>query len=353
MPTSSSTSLDARKQRWRALLTPGAGPGFLFHISCAEINAGMQSTRQWPAYKAERIETRWNNYQVLCRHAELFADDRLPFFSHITGTEIFAEALGCRVERPADNMPFALPCVFSAAQADRVRVPELSTSTLAYLFDIADELQRRGGTEALHGLVDVQSPMDIAALVWEKADLLVAMIEEPEAVQALAAKTHALLTAFLDEWFARYGTEFIAHFPEYFMPGGLTLSEDEIGAVNAEMFDEFFAPHLGALSERYGGIGIHCCADAGHQWAGLRAVPGLRLLNLCCPPTRTTAEYILPGYAFFARTCMQCHGTEWCTGAPATWPAQFPAGARVLFSVEVQTIDEGKRVCEALNALRA
>ena len=83
----------------------------------------------------------------MCKKAELVDDDRVPYLSNVTGTEIFAEAFGCKVHRPEDNMPFALPLVRSAAEADKITVPDLSTSSLAYLFDIADELYRRGGPQ--------------------------------------------------------------------------------------------------------------------------------------------------------------------------------------------------------------
>lgn len=46
------------------------------------------------------------------------------------------------------------------------------------------------------------------------------------------------------------------------------------------MFETFFLPGLQALSERYNGIGIHCCASARHQWDNLLKIPGIFLLNL-------------------------------------------------------------------------
>jgi hypothetical protein len=51
----------------------------------------------------------------------------------------------------------------------------------------------------------------------------------------LAVKVRALLVAFFDEWFKRYGTTFVAHYPDYVMHGGLTLSVDEVGAIGVGM----------------------------------------------------------------------------------------------------------------------
>ena len=47
-----------------------------------------------------------------------------------------------------------------------------------------------------------------------------------------------------------------------------------------EISDKLFLPELNRLSARYGGIGIHCCAHAVHQWDGLAHAEGLRVLNL-------------------------------------------------------------------------
>ena len=205
--------------------------------------------------------------------------------------------------------------------------PELSTSTLAPLFDMADELKARGGDDAAVKLIDVQSPMDIAALIWDKGTFYMALIEEPEAVRELAAKAGELLTAFLDEWFGRYGREFVAHYPDYYMPGGITLSEDEIGAVNEAMFDELFLPELVALSERYGQIAIHCCAHARHQWDGLLRVPNLRLLNLV-----QEEDVLRDAYKFFATKTTQMHSWPG-TGDAWTFPEMYPADSRVVITV--------------------
>jgi len=345
--------IEARKDRWREFVRHGAPPGFMFLVNYADpaIPRPLRVACQRDKV-AERIEWAWTLYEGQRRKAAWVHDDRLPYLSNVTGTEIFAEAFGCVVHYPEDNKPFALPCVSTPAEADALRVPELSTSSLAYLFDIADELRRRGGPDALIKPVDIQSPMDIAALIWDKGAFYPAMLDAPDAVRALAAKVRTLLMGFMDEWFRRYGTEYIAHYPDYLMCGGITLSEDEIGAVSAEMFDTFFREELVALSEHYGGLGIHCCADARHQWENLASLPGLRVLNLCKPPTRSGEEYTRPAYDFFDGSIVQMHHGWTPAGPPASWPAQYPAGRRVVLQVDADNRDEAIRIADELNAVR-
>jgi hypothetical protein len=306
----------------------------------------------WPDRAKERIERRWADYELMCGKTERVDDDRIPFLNNMTGTEIFAEALGCKVHRPDDTNPFALPCVHTASEAERVNVPELSRSPLAYLFDIADELYRRGGPGAVMKPVDIQSPMDVAALVWNKADLFMAMFEAPDAVRALAEKARRLMEAFFDEWFRRYGTTFVAHYPDYVMQGGMTMSVDEVGAVSEEMFRAFFRDELVSLSRRYGGLGIHCCADARHQWENFRAIPGLKLINHNAPPTRKASAYLRDSLRVYGSKVAQMPLGWIPDGPPETWPSQYPPGTRVVFEVQADNAAQAADIAERLQAVR-
>lgn len=309
-------------------MSPDSPPGFMLMTRYNEPG-GPEWAQPYSEKKRERIEWSWAAYERMMKQAEWLRDDFIPFLTMNTGTEIFAEAFGCRVHRPEGSNPCALPLISSAGEVSALKVPDLGAPSLAILFEMADELRRRAGPEALMRTVDIQSPMDIAALIWDKTSFYVGIVETPDAVKELADKVHQLLTAFLDEWFRRYGTEHIAHHPDYFMNGGMTLSEDEVGAVNPDMFDEFFLGELSALSWRYGGIGMHCCADSRHQWDGFQKIYGLRLLNLYAPPTRTP-QYIKDAFAFFNGSIAQMH-YGWAPEGPIeTWPRQYPKGKKIV-----------------------
>jgi len=303
--------------------------------------------RPWPtpSNRQARIDWAMRSYERRREAVAWLDDDTIPFLEPYTGTEIFAQALGCTVAYPDDNMPFARPMIESAAELHRVKVPELSASTLALLFDIADELRRRAGPDALMRLIDVQSPMDIAALVWDKNTFYAALIESPAAVKELAGRVKELLVAFLDRWFARYGGAFMAHYPQYYMSRGLTLSEDEVGAVSPEMFDALFLPELADLSARYDGLGMHCCANARHQWEGFKRIPDLRLLNLVQP-----MEVCAEALGYFSSLCAQMHGgpQEWDL---ARGPGQFPPGAHVVLTSTVATPEEARAQADIFRRL--
>ncbi len=348
-------SMKDRLSDWNTFVEKHSG-SFMFHV-----NFPMPEDEQrlpvcpplWPDKAKELIERRWAEYELMLKKTALVNDDRIPFLNNITGTEIFAEAFGCKVHRPVDTNPFALPFIHGAAEADALKTPELSTSSLAPLFDIADELRRRGGPDAVMKPVDIQSPMDIVALIWDKSDLFCAMFESPDSVKALAGKVSALLTGFLDEWFRRYGTTFVAHYPDYVMHGGITMSVDEVGAVSEEMFREFFTEELTVLSSHFGGLGVHCCADARHQWGNFRALPGLKVINHNAPPTRDAHEYLLDSLRFYATESLAQMPLGWLPeGDPETWPEQFPEGTRVIFEVKAKDASQAAAIADRLRELR-
>ena len=347
-------SIENRLSRWKAFVNEGKG-SFMFHVQfpLPEMEDALPPpVPLWPEHAQERIERAWAEYELSCHKAERVPDDRVPFLSNLTGTEIFAEAFGCGVHRPDNTKPFALALVKSASEADAIETPELSTSSLAYLFDIADELYRRGGPGAVMKPVDIQSPMDIVALIWDKADLFCAMIDAPDSVRHLAAKVRSLLTAFMDEWFRRYGTTFVAHYPDYVMHGGITMSVDEVGAVSEDMFRDFFRDELVELSTHFGGLGIHCCADARHQWGNFRALPGLKVMNHNAPPTRDAREYLLDAVRFYGNDVVQVPRGWTPDGDPATWPMQFPEGARLALDVPAEDLSAAMTLASRLHEIR-
>lgn len=340
----------ARRRHWETFLAPEAPPGFMFIIRWTDANAPGTPPPHWPEKAKERIEYKWQAYQRALKRIQMVNDDAVPYLDMMTGTEIFAEAFGCSVVRPTDSNPFAQPLIADASEVSKLRVPELSRSSLSYLFDMADELRRRAPDALIH-MVDIQSPMDIAALIWNKTAFFMGMLDNPEAVVELADKVYTLLTAFLDEWFRRYGRNFVAHCPDYYMPQGVTLSEDEAGSVNEEIFASLFLPELQRLSDRYGGLGMHCCADARHQWPNFRKIRGLRLLQLSNPPKRNPEDYIIPSYAFFEKTCAQWKG--WSPAGPMeTWPDQWPRNARVVLDIPARDGDEAARLADQLQVMR-
>lgn len=221
------------------------------------------------------------HYRLAYEHHAKGLDDNVPSGFVHTGTELFAAAFGCPVEQPSGSLPFALPCVETSRDADRVRVPELDAPPLDRVWAYAEGLRARLGPDAPIRVPDMQSPFDIAALIWRKEEMFYAMHDEPESVLRLVDLCCDFLIAFLAEYERRLGPVNLMHFPFIFAPReiGAWVSEDEAGALSPEAFERFCLPSLIRLSQAMGGFNFHCCADADHQWPHFLKVPELHGVN--------------------------------------------------------------------------
>jgi len=336
------TKIENRKRRWRQFLAGDPAVKYMFLLHPPE---GLPERPQpYPQNVSARIEWAWQRYLVQLERLDWLEDDAIPFLDPYTGTEIFAEAFGCPVYFPENDMPHARPLIFKANEASRLKIPDLDAPALARVFQIAEALQARADHPAVMRLVDIQSPMDIAALIWNKTDFFLAMIDAPAAVIELASKCRELLCNFLDTWFGRFGRAYIAHYPEYYLEQGLTLSEDEIGSVSPAMFEQFFLPELDYLSRRYHGIGIHCCADCRHLWPAFKKIPQVRLWNL-------QHERSLEAYHYFADTPAQIHRFLQHENEIEALIERYPT-ARMIFDVALKSRAEAHALLARFESLR-
>jgi hypothetical protein len=108
------------------------------------------------------------------------------------------------------------------------------------------------------------------------------------------------------------------------------------------MFDEFCLPNLVDLSEAYGGLFVHCCAAADHQYTSFAKIPNLRGMNRVfqAPGPRPAIE------TFAGETV---HMVAWTDeDRVAEMLDMALPDTRFLFNMPAQPLDESKRTCERL-----
>ena len=284
-PGEEDTAVDARIERNRRFLSDlFAGP-FRGH---ALIMDPEPIPAKWPGDFAcsDRPLQDWvplavESYEAKLKRLEALDDDSVPDVRLATGTHLFAAAFGCQVHVYEDSPAAARPLVSSAEEADRLHEPGPYSPPLGRVFEYGHLLRKQVGADVPIGVPDIQSPFDIAALIWNKEDMYLALYQNPDAVQRLVAKCQRLLTAFLVEFKAQFPECNLCHCPQAWAPPelGCWLSEDEAGSMSVGMFEQFCLPSLVELSDQFGGIFVHCCATADHQYNSLKKLPNLRGLN--------------------------------------------------------------------------
>jgi hypothetical protein len=287
-------------------------------------------------------------YEAKMRMSETLDDDAVPFVNLATNTGVFAEAFGCPVHvYDTETNASAQPMVASAGEADALAEPSLDSRALVRYFEAVELVRKELGPDVPVSVPDVQSPFDVAALIWRKEDLFVALHTDPDAVERLVGKCERLLVNFIDELLRRRPNANLCHYPYAWAPNdlGMWLSEDEAGSISTEMFERFCLPSLTKLSERYGGLFMHCCASADHQYGEFLNIPNLRGLNRVFQEPGPT-----PAIEAFAGKTVLMLGCDGEARARELLEMAKP-GTRFLFNVGAPTLDEAKAVYERVREL--
>lgn len=211
-------------------------------------------------------------------------DDGIPTAKLSTGTHLYAAAFGCDVHVYDDSPACALPMVATGEQSDQLAIPDIwKTPNLYRVFELGDALRKELGSDVFFGPPDVQTGFDTAALVWQKESLLIAMMDPQEkaAVKRLVDKCALLFKTMLQELRKEFPNLNPCHCPGTWTPPemGPWMSNDECGIMSTAMFEEFCLPEMVDLAETFGGIGMHCCADAEHQFESFKKIPNFYGFN--------------------------------------------------------------------------
>lgn len=340
--------MDSRVLRNRRFLTDlfaGPFPGHAIIVDPEPVTSGLPgdvSCSERPV--AEWLDHALQDYEAQVQRLDDLDHDGVPTARIMTGTQLFAAAFGCPVHIYPDSPPAARPLVSTAAEADRLTVPPLDAPPLARCFELGRMLRDRLGPQVPIRVPDIQSPFDIAALIWRKQDFYLAMLDSPAAVKRLVEKCTKLLTCFLQQFMREFGEVNLCHCPNAWAPPqlGCWLSEDEAGAMSVMMFEEFCLPVLTQLSNTFGGLFVHCCATADHQYVNFVRIPNLRGMNRVFqePGPRPAVE------AFSGRTVLML---AWMSTEQFEELLQMALPTtRYLFNVGALPTEEARQVYERL-----
>lgn len=282
---------------------------------------------------------------------EAVGDDSLPTMSLSTGTHLYAVCLGATPHYYPDNNPFAEPIFKTPEEADRLVLPSASGSRIVgRILEMAHLLKTELGDDFTIGPPDMQTGFDTACILWDKTNFFETLVEEPESVERLANKCADFFLDFVRLFYREFPDAAMAHCPNTWVPAGLGpwVSNDECGALSPAMFERFCLPELIRLSETFGGLGMHCCADAPHQFPLFKKIPNFYAFN--------RVPSIQHGGTWQKDAALGILGGEngpvfvpgWCSEETVAWLlANAPHGTRFAFhSNGFATVDEGKRWLE-------
>ncbi|MFZ2654704.1 MAG: uroporphyrinogen decarboxylase family protein [Victivallales bacterium] len=234
----------------------------------------------------EELQLRTQLESIARRVREGFWDDKILALHPIGGatgwmTEVFGGETVWFPNRP----PYPHHVIAEAHQIDTLR-PDFEKSELyqAALRHLRF-FRKAVGDKIPIGAPDLQSPIDVASMIFDYTQLIYAMMDEPRRVHSLMRMiTDAIIQAC--HAFRKEMTDYpMSHF-DWWMPRGIWLSDDLQAVLSPDLYREFAVPYNEILASEFGGLATHSCGRIIHNVENVAGTKGMMAFNSHDPLAR-------------------------------------------------------------------
>lgn len=221
--------------------------------------------------------------------------DYVPYLDPFEGVTILSEAFGCPVEVPHNGDPYIKsPLINVPRDVYNLKKPDKDNAVYKRVFDTLKFFEKETNYQIPVGATDPQGPLDIASLIFNNNDFLIACISNKREVHYLLS---LITEAFIEFYTRQYELLKNPAFPVHSFPlvnsnDGIAVSDDESVLLSPELFEEFGVPYLNKISDAFGGLYYHSCGDFGHILDKILKIENLRAINGHLSPKEFKPEYI-------------------------------------------------------------
>jgi len=222
--------------------------------------------------------------------------DYVPYLDPFEGVTIIAEAFGCRVEVPENGDPWIREPLIRGNPYDvyLLKKPARDNEVYKRVFETLKFFEEKSEGIIPVGATDPQGPLDVASLIWNNEDFLLACVLHKKEVHHLL---ELVTEAFIEFYSMQYGLLKNPAYPVHSFPliasaDGISISDDEAVLLSPGLYEEFSVPYLNRISKEFGGLYYHCCGDYGFILDKILSIDGLRAINGHLSPEEFKPEYI-------------------------------------------------------------
>ena len=222
--------------------------------------------------------------QTLTEMTMLKTDLAFLYLEPWYGVGIYATAYGCKYEWVPGDAPQVRPIYKSLDEIDNIKKPDIAAcDELLVVLDMIRYFKEKTGGALEIVLTDTQSPNDTASLIMDTSEFFAATIEEPERLHPLLQSITDLICQFSDEQKNLIGERFTK--PGHQMisltdSSGISVSDDNMAFISNQSYNDTCLRYNNMLSDHFGGIALHTCGNAVHNFPRLLQTRGLNTVDL-------------------------------------------------------------------------
>jgi uroporphyrinogen-III decarboxylase len=199
------------------------------------------------------------------------------------GVGVFANIFGCPVNWNDFDAPQTLPIYRSVEDLKNLKRPHILESELAQMVLQTIRYFRQVTGDCLDiSLTDTQSPNDTASLIMDTCEFFASSLAEPEQLAPFMDMVTEVMIEFSEMQYEAMGTK--ASHPGHIMLSapslpGIAISDDNMAVISKAAYRNAALPYNSRLGEHFGGVAIHTCGDFTQNYAVVKQVKNLQLID--------------------------------------------------------------------------
>jgi len=227
---------------------------------------------------------------IIARDQALPASENvLPSFYPDYGTVSMPAVFGGEVFcAPGTNRVYIKPVARAVGDVLKLAPKPFEETDYQRALDMFRVIRGRLATDDVYlRMPDLQGPVSTLAMLFEdQAEMMVAMIEQPEAVHEALRRVTDVMIAIVSRFRAEAGPEKVIGpiWPHISLPDGkgIGITQDYMPLLGPDLYKEFELPCLKRISDAFGGVFIHCCGGCAWHFDNL-ATSGVEVIGFeCC-----------------------------------------------------------------------
>jgi len=221
--------------------------------------------------------------------------DYVPNFWPDTGTTVLPSVFGGEfIMEDDNNKRWIKPVLKSLDEVDSLEKPNALSGLVQEEFERCCRWRDLTDGQWPVSPPDMQGPVMIASMLMDQTELIIGMYEKPDQVRKLLRLCTDVILDVLELYDREFGDAFSPQtWPHVWFPAtmGFTLTQDSIPVLSPEFYREFELPLVREISQRRGGLYIHCCGTLEHALDELARIPNLFGMDHSYP--ESNAEVII------------------------------------------------------------
>jgi hypothetical protein len=220
------------------------------------------------------------------------------------GVGVFANIFGCQVNWNDFDAPQTLPIYRTVEDLKGLKRPHILESELAQMVLQTIRYFRQVTGDCLDiSLTDTQSPNDSASLIMDTCEFFASSLAEPDLLAPFMEMVTDVMIEFSDMQFDAMGPK--ASHPGHIMLSapslpGIAISDDNMAVISKAAYRNAALPYNSRLGEHFGSIAIHTCGDFVQNYAIVKQVKNLQLIDCAVAgvdPTPNHADRLAAAFA--------------------------------------------------------